>query len=43
MARRKYEEEGKKMENKDYNGWANYETWNWYLWYGDNMEKEVSG
>jgi hypothetical protein len=28
------------MENKGYNGWTNYETWNWYLWHGDNVEDE---
>jgi hypothetical protein len=28
------------MENKGYNGWTNYETWNWYLWHGDSVEDD---
>ena len=28
------------MENKEYNGWTNYETWNWNLWYGDSFTAE---
>jgi len=37
------------MGHKKYNGWTNYETWNWYLWYShaftaddfDGMEGDV--
>lgn len=28
------------MEKKTYNGWTNYETWNWNLWYGDSFTAE---
>ena len=28
------------METKGYNGWTNYETWNWYLWHGDSVEDD---
>lgn len=29
-----------KME-KTYNGWANYETWNFMLWYGDDIFSQL--
>jgi hypothetical protein len=35
------ETERKKMDNK-YNGWANYETWNFKLWL-DNDEASYKG
>lgn len=22
-----------------FNGWSNYETWNWYLWHGNDAEE----
>jgi len=25
-----------------YNGWANYETWNFMLWHGDTLEEMIS-
>ena len=28
------------MEKKEYNGWTNYETWNWYLWHGNDVESD---
>jgi len=28
------------MERNKYNGWTNYETWNWNLWYADSFTAE---
>jgi len=28
------------MEHKEYNGWTNYETWNWNLWYSNSFTAE---
>jgi len=30
------------MEKQDYNGWTNYETWNFMLWYGDYLQEMVT-
>ena len=27
--------------NEKYNGWNNYETWNFFLWYGDELQDTV--
>ena len=29
------------MNRQEYNGWTNYETWNWRLWYGDSFDEET--
>jgi len=31
------------MERNKYNGWTNYETWNWNLWYSDSFTAEDFG
>ena len=31
------------MEHKPYNGWYNYETWNFFLHYGDMMQNMEIG
>lgn len=30
------------MTNTTYNGWTNWETWNFNLWYGDLLQEMVS-
>ena len=27
--------------NEKYNGWNTYETWNFFLWYGDELQDNV--
>lgn len=27
---------------KTYNGWTNWETWNFYLWHGDELQETIS-
>ena len=29
-------------QNEKYNGWNNYETWNFFLWYGDELQDNVN-